>query len=179
MCCRRCRRGPAIRNLDVFHDHEGFTTVWSSKSFAIMKIRSGVRIAAADRGSRAGYARPGTADPPRRRVRTPVITSASTSRRAQPGSRSRGNTPDQMTCCDQDQIGHNGSGERVTCHGKGERVAGLPHEPHGRPVACPRFPEQQCPNQPSHRTTLPPPEKFKNSFIPPPIRSGPDSEGAI
>src|ERR1700722_1650592 len=53
------RRGPALRNLDVFHDRVGFTTVWSSKSFAIMKIRSGVRIAAADRGSRAGYARPG------------------------------------------------------------------------------------------------------------------------
>src|ERR1700722_12895097 len=63
---RRPRTGrtrPALRNLDVFHDREGFTTVWSSKSFAIMKIRSGVRIAAADRGSRAGYARPGIAEP--------------------------------------------------------------------------------------------------------------------
>ena len=55
--------GSGVRNLDVFHDREGFTTVWSSKSFAIMKIRSGVRIAAADRGSRAGYARPGIAEP--------------------------------------------------------------------------------------------------------------------
>jgi hypothetical protein len=46
--------GPVIRNLDVFHDREGFTTVWSNKSFAIMKIRSGVRITATDMGSRAG-----------------------------------------------------------------------------------------------------------------------------
>ena len=44
--------GPA-RNLAVYHDHEGFTTLWSSKSFAIMKSRFGVRIVAADRGSRA------------------------------------------------------------------------------------------------------------------------------
>jgi hypothetical protein len=64
-----CRRGPAVRNLAVFHDHEGFTTLWSSKPFAIMKFRSGVRITAADRDSRAGnarsagLARPGTADP--------------------------------------------------------------------------------------------------------------------
>ena len=42
--------GSGVRNLDVFHDREGFTTVWSNKSFAIMKIRSGVRIAAAGRG---------------------------------------------------------------------------------------------------------------------------------
>jgi hypothetical protein len=48
--------GPAPRNLAVFHDHEGFTTLWGSKSFAIMKFRSGVRIAAADRGIRAGNA---------------------------------------------------------------------------------------------------------------------------
>ncbi len=59
-------RDPAVRDLAVFHDHEGFTTLWSSKSFAIMKIRSGIRIAFADMGGRAGYAgsagvtRPGT-----------------------------------------------------------------------------------------------------------------------
>jgi hypothetical protein len=50
--------GPAVRDLAVFHDHEGFNTLRSSKSFAIMKVRSGVRIAAADRISRAGKARP-------------------------------------------------------------------------------------------------------------------------
>ena len=44
--------GPA-RNLAVYHDHEGFTTLWSSKSFAIMKSRLCVRIVATDRGSRA------------------------------------------------------------------------------------------------------------------------------
>jgi hypothetical protein len=36
--------GPLIRNLDVFHDREGFITVWSIKSFTIMKIRCGVRM---------------------------------------------------------------------------------------------------------------------------------------
>ena len=69
MCYRLGAAGPAVRNLAIPHDHEGFTTLWSSKSFAIMKFRSRVRIAAADRGSRAGnagsagLARPGTADP--------------------------------------------------------------------------------------------------------------------
>src|ERR1700722_9394378 len=53
-----------MRNLDVFHDHEGFTTVWSSKSFAIMKLRSGVRIIAVYVGSRTGYARPAAAGNP-------------------------------------------------------------------------------------------------------------------
>jgi hypothetical protein len=62
MCCLlgSCRRGPAIRNPDVFHDREGFTTVWSIKSFAIMKIRSGMRIAAAGRAAGPGMrGRPG------------------------------------------------------------------------------------------------------------------------
>src|ERR1700722_1093411 len=44
--------GPA-RNLAVYHDHEGFTSLGSNKPFAIMKSRFGVRIVAADRGSRA------------------------------------------------------------------------------------------------------------------------------
>ena len=56
--------GSAARNGAVFHDHEGFTTVWSSKSFAIMKFRSGVRVAAAERSSRDGMRdRPGLARP--------------------------------------------------------------------------------------------------------------------
>ena len=42
--------GPAVRDPAVFHDHEGFTTLWSIKLFAIMKIRSGIRIASADMG---------------------------------------------------------------------------------------------------------------------------------
>jgi len=94
-------------------------------------------------------------------------------RRAQPGRRSRGNGPHQMTCRDQDQVGHNGGGDCVACHGKGERVAGLPHKPHGRPVACPGLGPR------THRTTLQRSEKFKNSFIPPPIRSGRHSEGPM
>jgi hypothetical protein len=61
--------GPAVRDPAVFHDHGGFTTLWSIRPFAIMKIRSGIRIAPADMGGRAGYARsagaarPGTGDP--------------------------------------------------------------------------------------------------------------------
>ena len=39
MCCRLEPQAlPAVRNLAVSHDHEGFTTLRSSESFAIMKV---------------------------------------------------------------------------------------------------------------------------------------------
>src|ERR1700722_2788095 len=67
-----------MQPLAVFHDHEGFTTLWSNKSFTIIKLRSGVRVLplvwAAGQGGSAhhrtpavAYMRSGTGTPSRPR----------------------------------------------------------------------------------------------------------------
>ena len=50
--------GSVIRNLDVFHDREGFTTVWGSKGVSVINTELWPRSNADVLTAREGQARP-------------------------------------------------------------------------------------------------------------------------